>query len=426
MKRRDAVALLAVLVATLLLRAGNLGLIHDRGDQLIWAALARNVSANGLRGYTIRHVDEGRGKISPDLALVGFLLNEQGRGSIVEGLVKSGEGYWDRPLANQPPAFTLVLLGSHALLGERDDQFPLLGRTRSLSIEDEETLARSAAWSPPPRAVRAQLWATLPVLLSELATVALIFVLARRLGGSTHAALVAAAIFAFDPLALYCAHRVLSNATLATATVGAALALLAAERDRRLTPVAGALAGLACLVKASAVFLLVVPSGWRRPTYWLTGALVLAPWSVISWRILGHPLGLAWQGQQDWLEVSKWGQLVTSRGPEFYALVLARSPLVLVGLATSLGWLLRGATPEDRARRSMATFALLVVAAAHFHSGGKEGRHLLHVYPLLAVAASQWVDRLGKNRVGLPIAALLVLGARAGLQAAYSTAAIPP
>jgi hypothetical protein len=119
---------------------------------------------------------------------------------------------------------------------------------------------------------------------------------------------------------------------------------------------------------------------------------------------------------------------VTKRGPDHYALVLARSPLVVLGLATSLAWLVRGRTAEERARRSFAAFVLLVLAAAQLHSGGKEGRHLLHLYPLLAIAASEWVDRLrGRAFAMAPLLAVsLFVGARTGLGHAFATAAIPP
>jgi hypothetical protein len=431
--KRDTVALAGVLAATLILRAGNLGLIHDRGDQMIWAALACHAARDGLPGYTLRNVDDGIAPLTSDLAYRGFMIGPRETGTLLAGLKQAGEGYWDAPLANQPPAFTLVLVASHALLGAPRDGFPLLGRGPRgvpLSQEEEERIARRAARSPPPGAVRAQLWATLPVLLSELGTVALVFLLARRLGGTTAAALCAASLYAFDPLALYAAHRLLSNPTLATATVGAVLAFLAAEKDPRLATLAGALAGLACLVKVSAIFLL--PAGWRRPRYWIVAFFVLAPWSLLEWRLLGNPLGLAWENQKDWLQVSEWGRVVTSRSLLYYLGVLAHSPLLLVGLGTALAWLVprRGATHADRTRELIGGFVLLVLLAAELHSGGKEGRHLLHVFPLLAVAASVWFEpacrMVGKPVVVVGLAVVLYAQALYGLGFAFDTGRLPP
>jgi hypothetical protein len=428
-KRRDLAALAAVFAAALLLRARGLTIIHDRGDQLIWAGLACHVAEDGFQGYTIRHIDQGLSPLGPDTALYRFRTTPEEVGSLLAGLKRSGEGYWDAPLANQPPVFTSLLVASHALLGERGDGFPLLGRgyaaggTAEERLAREEGFARATAADPPPGAVRAQLWATLPVLLSELATVALVFLLARRLGGSTRAALVAASLYAFDPLAIFAAHRVLSNPTLATASAGAVLAFLAAEEDARWLPVAGLLAGAATLVKASALFL--IPAGWRRPSFWLVALAITAPWGLLQWRLLGSPLGLAWDSQKDWLAASAWAQVVTSRGVFFYLLLLLRSPFLLVGLATTATWLRGGATPAARARSFAATFVLLVLLAAHVHTGGKEGRHILHVFPVLAVAASQWVDRL-RGRAILLVAPVLVWQASHGLALAYATGAVPP
>src|SRR5207248_7612435 len=158
----------------------------------------------------------------------------------------SGEGYWDSPLANQPPAFTILLVYSHAVLGRPGDGFPLLGRRAGFYSEREIAHAR-APWD----GVRAQLWATVPTVLSDLASVVLLFLLVRRFAGP-RAAIVASAAFAVDPLALFCAHRILSNSTLATATLGCVLGWSHARAPRGFA-IAGVLGGLAVLVKVSAI-----------------------------------------------------------------------------------------------------------------------------------------------------------------------------
>jgi hypothetical protein len=443
---------------------GGLAIIHDRGDQMIFAGLVANVAARGpIAGYTIRGIDDTGMKLLPDRELVlrVFQKSPDAEGPLLHGLVASGERYWDAPLANQPPVFPALLLASHALLGQRDDGFPLLGRSpffaeaSHLSPEQqgqwETALVARTVHDPPAGAVRAQLWASILPLLSDLLTTALLYALGRRLLGSSRAGIVAAALFAADPLALFAAHRILSNATLATACLAVVWSWASAEErsgSRRTASfaLAGGLAGLAILVKVSAVFLLpagVVALLPRRrladlAAFLGAGALVAGPWLLLQWRVLGNPLGLAWQQQQDWAATSSWAHILLGRGPGYYAAILGHSPLLCAGIVGA-GWLtvktLRGAATTAG---FAGAFALLVLAAAQFHSGGKEARHLLHVYPLLALAAASGLEPLrrraralgfDRRASDLVLVTLLVLllgwQARTGLDWAYATAAPP-
>lgn len=469
----DVLGLGGVLAVTLALRLGGLATLHDRGDQLIWAGLARNAAARGLEGYTVRGIDT-RLQVVPgrrDVALwraelAPILSGGQGSGSLVEGLVASGEKYWDAPLANQPPAYTAVLVASHALLGHRDDGWPLVGRAPSYadghpgSAPDEERLARDLARERPRSLVQAQAWATFPPLASDLVTVALLWGAGVAFLRSRRAALVVGLAYATDPLALFAAHRVLSNATLATATLGAILAWaragrLEGPRRTRGLVLAGLLAGLATLVKLPAVFL--VPAVLATRTLerrklpdagsWLVAAVALAvnaPWWWLSWRLLGNPLGMPWQKLAHWTEESRWGELVTSRGLAHYPLVLAHSPAVVLG-ALGAAWVLARALAQRQAARdrlvlAAAAFGLLVLGAAQLHSGGKEGRHILLAYPAFLVVAGAFVEparralarALGDSPrradlvLALLLAGLALVQAWQGLAWAHATASVPP
>jgi hypothetical protein len=455
----DALALAAELALAASLRASKLALLHDRGDQLIWAAVARNVSARGASGYTIRGIDTLYvGPPGSDLALVRAELAPLESGSLVAGLVASGESYWDAPLANQPPGFVAVLLGSHSLLGTTDDGFPLLGRAppfqaRRGGPDAEEALARATAEKAPPGVVRAQLWATLPPLVSDLATVALLFVAGVRLLGSRSAALVASLAWACDPLAIFAAHRVLSNSTLAAASLATLVACCEAERreGRARTAwlaVAGLLAAFAIAIKASAVLLLpAAVVGWvlqkRKPdagalVFLALPVLVNAPWWALQAKVLGNPLGFAWTKTSHWPEGSAWGALVTSRGAFYYPMVLLHSPLALAPFA--LVFQRGSATPGARAVRVFAlAFGGVVLGAALFFSGGKEARHVLLAFPALLLAAASWVESSRARLVAIyrrpvfadtliagSLGALFYWEASRGLAFAFATAAIPP
>jgi hypothetical protein len=470
-KRADRVLLACALVVAALLRMASLALPHDRGDQVIWASVARNIAERGRAGYTLRGLDPSFAGIEGGAAVMSFTCVE-GKGRVLESFVAGGEKYWDSPLLNQPPGFFAVLLASHMLLGTRGDGFPLLARdplaerTANVILDREEgpafrrrfaeiqklpegerepatraleqeafaaqtrwqrdlvaSLLRHPAWS----AVRAQLWATLPPLLADLATGAIVFLAAFSLGGR-FAALLAAGLWACDPIAIFCADRVLSNTAL---TAACALALLlegvALSREKASPGLALAI-GLACAVaisiKVSAVFLLPAILVGRflrgrldRDALIAVGLalLVAAPWWIVQWRVHGHPFGFAWRTQPDRLLVSPWGRHVTSQGPLYYALTLARSPAVAFGVVA--GFLLlraphSGPVPASRGEGARATaliFSVLVLLAA-FSFEEKEARHLLLAYPPLVVFASAWIAARAEKGASVPwILGLLVL-----------------
>ncbi len=477
MKRSFALVLLPLALACFLRRPG-LYLPHDRGDAPIWAGVARNLSERGWEGYTVRGL-EARSVSRGGGAAVESFACVAPPGALVQTYSDMGEKYWDAPLANQPPGFLLVLLASHALLGAEADGFPLVARdpvafgmakiaflseqrpfyesrlaqierlpgaeqegerkeleTQMLRLQGtwERDLARRLARERPSWALRTQLWAMLPVLLSDLLTVVLVFAFAWRLGGKW-AALLAGLAWATDPLALYCSERLLSNASLSLATA-AALGLEEVTSGRKaswaLSLLVGVACGLAISIKVSAVFLLpaialgrLVKKEGRVELAVLLGAglLLAAPWWLIQWRFLGHPFGFAWRNQADPSQ-SPWQQLVAGRGLLYYIETLLHSPLVLAGLvAAGLAW---------RKHVAAVAFAVFVIGAAEIFEH-KEARHLLLAFPPLVVAASVGLVRLverAKQPLAAPVAILLVSSllvwqALHGIEAGLDTTAAP-
>jgi hypothetical protein len=478
-KLGDALALAGVLALAFALRAHALSMTHDRGDQLMWAGVARHIAAEGAEGYTLRRVDEREELLADGAAFLRFDVAAVGTGSLLEAFCQTGERYWDAPLVNQPPGFFAVLLASHAILGEPGDGFPLLarstqarllgltqvermfgprrdellsrpasperdaellelqGRAMNKTTEWERGVAERIAAHPPAGAVRAQLWAVLPVLLADLGTVALLFVMVRRAGGALAGALAALA-FATDPLALFCAHRLLSNAPLAFACL-ATLALeheaLAASGKRRLALSlgTGVAAGLAISIKVSAVFLLPAVVANRalrgelrdRSLALLLGvALALVtPWWLLQWRVLGHPLGLAWRNQPNRVAESPWGALVMGRDAAYYASSLARSPLVAAGIVAAVASIVRAA--RDRGKPLVdatgALFALAVIlVAARWEE--KEARHLVHAYPPLVLEGALALAGLARGRKGALLASAAAVAAVSAWQASRGLA----
>lgn len=339
------------------------------------------------------------------------------------------------------------------------------GYARSVAVAPPTSGPRAWAWAvlpdpwrllvgePDPHGIaRAQLWATLPVVLADLLTVALLTLLGHAVGGRAGAVLAALA-FATDPLGLFCGHRLLSNGPLAAACLATLAAergaLLEAEGSRRtrLSLLVGLLAGVAITIKVSAVFLLPALVVGRflqdqlRPrslVVLLAVALVLvAPWWWLQFQVHGNPWGMPFHQQDDRDLVSPWARLIHAREAIYYVTVIGRSPLVVLGLVAGLARLVVAARERWRDGASRETdlsnplFAVAVIlAAARFDE--KEARHLLLAYPPLileAVRALVAVHR-GKPAVlvtgaGLGIAALLLWQATQGLGLAFDVARAP-
>lgn len=480
MKALDGLLLVLVLAAAAVLRAPGLALPHDRGDQLIWAGVSQNVHERGTAGYTLRGLEPRYAPTGGGAAIVSFSCVE-GRGPLLEQFMAEGERYWDAPMVNQPPGFFLLLLASHAVLGGANDGFPLVAKDpRAFAVAraefvanngefyerrleqiaalpeaergparhelEEQLLRQQGQWerdltrrlvAAPPRDPggvklwRVQLWAMLPVLLADLVTVALVFGAAHALGGRW-AALLAGLAWTTDPLALYCAGRLLSNAPLAAATALAlaleAYAARAVTADgvpprRRLALAAaiGAACALAITIKVSAVFLLPAivlgrlvrrDLGWDLAVILGVALAVAAPWWALQARVLGHPFGFAWRRQADHAVVSPWGALVAGRGAGYYAGVLLRSPLVVLGaIAGAFAW---------RRHAAPVAFSVAVIAAA-MRFEGKEARHVLLAYPPLVVAASVGLVKVlgDRKRPALAVTGGVLLGALLLWQGAY-------
>jgi 4-amino-4-deoxy-L-arabinose transferase-like glycosyltransferase len=148
----------------------------------------------------------------------------------------------------------------------------------------------------PPRAPLSDLdWARLLQVAMSTATVWLVFLLGRDLF-DRRAGLVAAALFAFDPVFVGYTHLLWAETQLALLDVGMALLLLRGARQGRLGFVcaAGVLLGLAALTRqlmwsfalpAMAWILLVRPRPRRQAlrlaaAFGLASCLAIAPWTV--------------------------------------------------------------------------------------------------------------------------------------------------
>lgn len=183
---------------------------------------------------------------------------------------------------------------------------PLWPATLRLAIGLAEVTGGEAALTPlaeilpgqrrPPRSALSDLdWARLLQVAMSTATVWLVFLLGRELF-DRRAGLVAAGLFAFDPVFVGFTHLLWAETQLALLEVGFVLLLLRGVREERLAPVlaAGVLLGLAALTRQLIWSFSLLAAAWifvaRRhaprealrlaAAFLLAGCLAIAPWTL--------------------------------------------------------------------------------------------------------------------------------------------------
>lgn len=278
----------------------------------------------------------------------------------------------------------------------------------------------------------------LPTVLLFSGLVVAVYFLARRLVGS-ETALLGAVLLAFDPFGL-AISRVIHHDALCTVFMTVSVLAFAAwlpGTQRRWLVVSGAAAGLACLSKATAVFLgpavLLIGFGYpvsrRFAIPWKRLILGLLLWGIIAavvfvvlWPAMWvDPVGTVrgviekatgYAASPHERDNFFMGQLQPDPGPLFYPLATAfrLTPVTLTGLLLSVVALWQGlrrraeASEHDHALWLLAFWGYVVLFTAMMSVGAKKfDRYLLPVFPFLdLLAAAGWlvVVRWVVGRVG--------------------------
>lgn len=227
-------------------------------------------------------------------------------------------------------------------------------------------------------------------LLAQAATIILVGLIGRRLGGAA-CGIIAAVLMAADPITWLCANRVWLDGPLQATLCAAVLCtLIAAERGGWLRfAVAGACFGFAVLSKfpallAAPALLVALFIGRRRPTPaelivgTAAAAALVVPWLAITKANYGQFLPAAYPTQ--WL-VSHYPyvQMLVNRPWYFYFFALALvAPIYL--------FVLFAATRRERQRRLIwvpLTWALCVICALLVMGAQKWGYQLRYLAPAM-------------------------------------------
>ena len=279
-------------------------------------------------------------------------------------------------------------------------------------------------------------WLRVPSLIAGVATVPLLYALGARTVGRA-AGLVAAALFALSPFAIFYASEARAYALMTLLVVLSTLVLLRALEtgDRRWWAAFALLQAASMYTHYTAVFVLAAQAGWalvaypeRRVALLVSSgvaALLFAPWVPLmiddsnapNQRIIGafEPFGPKTVARNT-------GRLADG-GPFAPLTDLPGTPaFVMLGLATLIGLvglalaLRRGPRPNLRSRAALvAALALAAPVGASLYSAVSEdlyvARNLISSLPFLALALGALLTALPR-RAAVP-ALVLAIGALA-------------
>jgi Dolichyl-phosphate-mannose-protein mannosyltransferase len=251
--------------------------------------------------------------------------------------------------------------------------------------------------------------------LFGLGSVLLLFVLGRRLYGSSRVGLLAALALAVHPVDVLHGHYVTADVPM-TFFLLLGLAALAPALDEAKPPSfvrAGVAGGLATATKYSGlVFLLpLLAAGalgargrrFRFGAFAAGGAaLVLAfclasPFSVVEWRE-------TLEGMRFIQDVKRDGQFGIARGASwatYFDLAFLASPLAVLSLL-GVAWAVAKRRPADLLVLSLALPYFVVVGSSQSHAA----RYLVPLFPLLLLLAARFVYELASPRLPRPVPAL--------------------
>lgn len=237
-----------------------------------------------------------------------------------------------------------------------------------------------------PQALAGATGASLVVILSGAIAVVATAYLAFQLAGSI-AAVLAAALIAFTPVFVYQAIQPMSDVPV-TAAWMVCFALLARGYDSA----AGMACAVAVLIRPNLAPIAIVPLllSQRRLRFAAPVAVSGAALALLQWTWYGSPLRSGYGSADELFALSN----IPANASRYFRWLIATSPVLVLAV---LGVVRRH---SDRMVRSLAAFAVLVIAAYLVYAVFEEWSYLRFLLPALAVMAvltaaelAAWIDR---------------------------------
>jgi hypothetical protein len=401
--------LLLILTVAAWLRINTFWLRHTGDDEVMNVALAMKLDSCGMQGYNLYRVNGEDFSLDGKTSITELTLAPEGHDGMYLNQIKQRGivSYYHKPLHHVAPGFPYLIMVSQKIIGGGNGYF--LSSTMS---------SKAIAKEKPPHLRVSQMYAVVLPFAFSLLLVLLTYLAARRLFDPT-TGLIAAAIMAINPVSIFVSQKIWAEEISLVFIMIALLFILIGYEKRSWLKglLAGLAAGIAVLMKQSVgiffiAFLIFCFYGQRK------GLLRLASWKQSLLNPFMLTLSLAFLILTSW-----WFLLVfrTYGNPFYYPFVdfpagdlfytiRENRPASFVLFSAGLLYLsplfvfaagmfhkkLKSTLQEPQQRFLPLLFLWVVIyfVMMAFVFQSKEHRHMLFVYPALAMAAAYVISRL--------------------------------
>jgi hypothetical protein len=400
--------LLLILAVAAWLRINTFWLRHTGDDEVMNVALAMKLDSCGMKGYNLYRVDYEDFSLDGKTSITELgLAPEDSEGMFLQGIQRRGIDVYHQPLHYIAPGFPFLIMVSQKTIGGGNGYF--LSSTMP---------SKSLAKEKPPHLRVSQMYAVVLPFAFSLLLVLLTYLAARRLFDPL-TGLIAAAIMAMNPVCIFVSQKIWAEEISLVLIMVALLFILSGyeKRSWRRGLLAGAAAGIAVLMKQSAGIFLIAflifyfndqrkillrLAGWKQfllnPFMLMFSAafLILTAWWFVSvFRTYGNPF------YYPFIDFPASDLFYTIRENRPAAFVLFTVGLLylspLFGFATGLfhrKLILKIPEPQHRFLPLLFLWVVVYFVMMAFVFQTKEHRHMLAVYPALAMAAAYVISRL--------------------------------
>jgi hypothetical protein len=400
--------LFLILAVAAWLRMNTFWLRHTGDDEVMNVALAMKLDSCGMQGYNLYRVNYEDFSLDGKTSITEMILApEESEGTFLQGIKRRGLDAYHQPLHYIAPGFPYLIMVSQKTIGSGNGYFISSTQPSKAVIKEK-----------PPHLRISQMYAVALPFAFSLLLVLLTYLAARRLFDPT-TGLIAAAIMAMNPLSIFVSQKIWAEEVSLVFVMFSFLLILSGYEKRSWLKglLAGIAAGIAVLMKQSAgIFLIALlifycydqllnlrlPGGWKmfffNPFMLVLSAAFLALtawWFVLVFRTYGNPFYYPFV---DFPAGDLFYTIRESRPASFVlfsAGLLYLSPL-FVFAAGLFHKKLVSKIPEPQRRFLPLLFlwAIVFFVMMAFVFQSKEHRHMLFVYPALAMAAAYVIGRL--------------------------------
>lgn len=415
--------LVGIIAVSLFIRRYAFWLPHWKGDQSHYLSLALKLEERGfnyynLRGIQIREINLSKSG-SVQLAYPVILPDVDKAGDLILALKIVGIGYYDQPFFHKPPAFPFALVLSHKLFAKKGQPYVALVTSLGKLTYDFK----------PKVIFDAQFYAVVVSLFFSVAMIIATFILGATLFSRKIGA-IAAFLIAIHPVDIMTSQRAWADDMLAFFVVASMIVFLMAWRRKAsffekntYIVLAGALCGIAVLAKQVGGFL--VPAFWlfsivadKRKSWKLTSLLkvilnkyivlftisvfaVSGFWFIKIYRMFGNPFWTPFTAEVLKTDISGWFQGLNKRPPSWllYPIgIIYLCPLFVLACVSFKGFIVNlFRALQKKECEYQFIFLWFVILTLYFVMGiidSREHRHMLPVYPSIAILSAYSLERL--------------------------------